>query len=130
MSETQSEPPPIEAEQEDAFLYHYTDLNAFNGIMEHKALWATHIKYLNDSSENALATNLVMDEVLKRANDPNSLVEDHAYIYLTLGWLDQPLYLVCFSEDGGDRLSQWRGYSISKNLSWNPLTAHPCLRLL
>jgi hypothetical protein len=41
------------------FLYHYTDWNALNGILNTNELWATHIRSLNDETEYLLAQKLV-----------------------------------------------------------------------
>jgi hypothetical protein len=34
-----------------AIVYHYTETQAFAGIVEKAALWATDFRYLNDSRE-------------------------------------------------------------------------------
>ena len=34
-----------------SIVYHYTDTQAFAGIVENAALWATNFRYLNDSRE-------------------------------------------------------------------------------
>jgi len=34
-----------------ATVYHYTDTQAFKGVIENAALWATDFRYLNDSGE-------------------------------------------------------------------------------
>ena len=33
-------------------IYHYTGLKGLMGIVEHKRLWATDVRYLNDTSES------------------------------------------------------------------------------
>ena len=32
-------------------IFHYTSVSALRGIVETNALWATHVRHLNDSSE-------------------------------------------------------------------------------
>lgn len=34
-----------------AIVYHYTDTQAFKGVVEKAALWGTDFRYLNDSLE-------------------------------------------------------------------------------
>ena len=50
---------------EDGFLYHYTSLEALIGIVNHRTLWASNIKYLNDTSEQTILQNLVRDQILE-----------------------------------------------------------------
>lgn len=40
--------------QEHPELFHYTSIRALEGILESNTLWATHVRYLNDSSEMTL----------------------------------------------------------------------------
>ena len=97
----------------DGLLYHYASLDAFKGIIENRLLWATHIAYMNDTSEQEL-----MWELVRRRVDERLQVAKKRKRPRIAGWkreLDKRektvLYVSCFSEDGGDRLSQWRGYS-------------------
>jgi Protein of unknown function (DUF2971) len=105
--EVQTPPNP----DEDGFLYHYTSLRAFLGIIGRKTLRATDIKSMNDTMEHKLATGLVIDEIFKRIAEQNP-PEGQSFAELTwpMSFFSQPLYVVCFSEDKGDRLSQWRAY--------------------
>lgn len=65
--EVQTPPNP----DEDGFLYHYTSLKAFLGIIGSKTLRATDIKFMNDTMEHKLATGLVIDEIFKRIAEQN-----------------------------------------------------------
>jgi hypothetical protein len=38
----------------EGLLYHYTDQKGLLGILESKQLWATHYRYLNDTSEGQI----------------------------------------------------------------------------
>lgn len=40
-----------ETSKSDSRLYHYTTLEWFAGILDTDKLWASHIGYLNDTSE-------------------------------------------------------------------------------
>jgi hypothetical protein len=95
----------------DGLLYHYASLEACIGIVENKLLWATHIAYMNDTSEQELMWELVrrrVDERLQLATESERPLL--AEWKKGLGREKYPLYVSCFSEDGGDRLSQWRAY--------------------
>jgi hypothetical protein len=41
----------IDQAKPKALLYHYTDQRGLLGILRSQSIWATHIRYLNDSSE-------------------------------------------------------------------------------
>ena len=45
-------------------LYHYTNLEGLMGIIQDKAIWATHTQYLNDTKEYTLALGLIRDEII------------------------------------------------------------------
>ena len=58
------EPPLLR--QLPAFIYHYTRREGLLGIIEKQVLWATNIRYLNDSSEFTAAIEVaesVLDEI-------------------------------------------------------------------
>lgn len=97
---------------EDNFFYHYTSLAGFLGILESKALWATHIRYLNDMSEQTLMWELIDRKIQTLLSQ--SSVPDRERLERLRGLATAPpdcdIFVVCFSKDGGDRLSQWRGY--------------------
>ena len=91
-------------------LYHYTSLNGVLGILHSRAIWASHVSYLNDASEflhgvsfaREIAGNIFMADdylaafgwAVRHALEAVSAVD---------------LYTASFSEKA-DLLSQWRGY--------------------
>lgn len=104
--------------------YHYTDGAGLLGIIEHKSLWATHIRCLNDESEyreagqffqraiESAKSNAALNDAQKRILDaalnPIPAVKDennsgHNEPYV-------PWFVVSLSLSKDD-LSQWRGYS-------------------
>jgi Protein of unknown function (DUF2971) len=99
---------------EDGFLYHYTSLEAFTSIIQNKTMWASHARFCNDTSEQQIVKNLFLDGLRKRLEMyPPDLQSGARELFET--WRDRfanasPFFLICFSEDGGDRLSQWRAY--------------------
>ena len=99
-------------------LWHYTSYKGFQGIVESKAIFASDLRYLNDSQEFVHAKELavqlaeeaanVLDgerahetikNAVKTAFDSGLLQEDHLQI------------MVASFSASPDQLSQWRGYS-------------------
>ena len=110
--------------KEDERFYHYTTLESFANIVKTGVLWASHIGYLNDTSEQSLVSKLVSARIENRLHNPectnrDRLIEIQKYLSSPLG---NDVFVVSFSKDGGDRLSQWRGYSGSAGVSigFNP----------
>jgi hypothetical protein len=93
----------------DGLLYHYTDQKGLLGILESKQLWATHYRYLNDTSEGKIARELLFDE-LKRSSDESDegVISQGERILSEI--TSQDVYVTSFSEKG-NLLSQWRAYS-------------------
>ncbi len=95
-------------------LHHYTSVDALLSILKSKVLWATNIRYLNDSTESELGLSLtrrVADEARRTAEG----IDSEILTYL-IEWLDRPrsqaasVYVLSFSE-AHNQLSQWRGYT-------------------
>lgn len=116
MTDAQPEPQRVANPDEDGFLYHYTSLEAFKSIIENKVLWATHIEYLNDTTENSLMKTLVakrLGELALHEKDPESMRRLKAQFETGERFA---FFIACFSEDRGDRLSQWRAYGGSSGV--------------
>ncbi|KWX19717.1 hypothetical protein AFM11_34305 [Mycolicibacterium wolinskyi] len=98
-------------------VYHYTDSQAFKGVVENATLWATDFRYLNDSQE-LIYTWAAFVERLEKLVDESS---DHSDAYraqlqaLTLMnarnlmQFDDAMFVACFTELS-DRISQWTHY--------------------
>jgi hypothetical protein len=127
-----------EDQAEPELLYHYTDQKGLLGIIHGKCIWATHIRYLNDTSEGQIFTKLLQSELSQRAttgpDEPLSQLTALAQLMglsvgqagsniqcankevLDLGssafsWIScQDSFVASFSEQG-NLLSQWRAYS-------------------
>ena len=90
------------------YLYHYTDIRGLQGILSTRALWATDLGYMNDSTEYVYADALIEAGIAALGPDPR-----FSRSLKTL--LDRPgdlgfeVYACCFC-DGKDLLSQWRAY--------------------
>jgi hypothetical protein len=102
----------VTSQQPEELLYHYTNLESFANILKNCELWASHIRYQNDTSEQRLMWDHVRARIKARLD---AAAEDDRARLLTFQSLassphEMDIYLLCFSKDGGDRLSQWRGY--------------------
>lgn len=92
-------------------LYHYTSFSAFKQIIESKSLWATHVKYLNDSEEFSHAFSLAetyIDEHLAKASQGDTTLGKA--IRANFSSRSLTACVASFSEES-DALSQWRAYS-------------------
>ncbi len=114
---------------EPKLLYHYTDQKGLLGIIENKCIWATHLRYLNDTSEGRIVFRVVLDELNSRVNSDAMMVsfgmqplkrsgklecEDEEIFSQGLAmssWVtSQDVFVTSFSAKG-NLLSQWRAYS-------------------
>jgi hypothetical protein len=93
----------------ESILYHYTSQRGLLGIIKEKKIWATNIRYLNDELEFDYGVNEVL-EVLE--SGPSQIREDLSETVRTHLKRGDPVtvFVASFSSDGGDELSQWRGY--------------------
>jgi hypothetical protein len=99
-------------------LYHYTTQEGLCGIIQQRKMWATEIRYLNDSQEfeYALAFTIEALQALRKkypAEDRTFLDECERQLKQIRGSLadtgDIPIFVCSFSSRG-NLLSQWRGY--------------------
>lgn len=92
-------------------LFHYTSLPTLPKMLDSKTLWATHFRYLNDTSEYHYALNTFAERLEGRVAEYKGLkdVADTVRARLPDKLVIGP-YVASLSEDG-DSLSQWRGYS-------------------
>jgi hypothetical protein len=118
-------------QNEPKLLYHYTDQKGLLGILgeKSKAIWATSIRYLNDTSEGQIILRVVLDEISSRydsgdlfrqlgiANDKTINKSESAdaealtkAIEMAAWATSLNVFVTSFSEKGNS-LSQWRAYS-------------------
>ncbi len=94
-------------------LYHYTTFTGLLGIVKSRALWASDIRYMNDSAELRHTADLINMEVRERIDgghpNPHLLTQfvDWVSHRITSGHM---LFGASFRSQG-NLLSQWRGYS-------------------
>jgi hypothetical protein len=114
----------VAAGQSNELLYHYTSVESFVCIMNSGELWASHARYQNDTSEQRLIWDHVRARVRTRLEAATENDRDRLLLFQSLASspLELDLYILCFSKDGGDRLSQWRGYGGSAGVAigFNP----------
>ncbi len=94
-------------------LYHYTSFTGLIGIVESRSLWASDIRYMNDSAELKHTADLIRTEINRRIaaghGRPDLLNQflDWVTHRITNGHM---LFAASFRSNG-NLLSQWRGYS-------------------
>jgi len=96
-------------------LNHYTNAEALLGIMKGRALWATHIRYLNDSHEFLHTIEIAKDFISELQMTDNSPLLETLWSYLDES-MPGNTFVISFSEET-DLLSQWRGYCPSGGYS-------------
>jgi hypothetical protein len=101
------------AETPQERLYHYTSFTGLLGIVASRALWASDIRYMNDSAELKHTADLIHTEITHRIaaghRKPDLLNQflDWVTHRITNGHM---LFASSFRSNG-NLLSQWRGYS-------------------
>lgn len=94
-------------------LYHYTTYQGLRGIVDSKALWASDVRYMNDSAELRHTADLIQHEINRR------LSAGHPHPKLLSQFLDWVAHRITNGDmlfagsfrANGNLLSQWRGYS-------------------
>src|SRR5262249_43904027 len=96
-------------------LFHYTGVSGFCDIVQSGKLRATHLAYMNDSSEYQHAITLLRDAAAhERKNNRDAracalLACMLPQIATLPPWDLPPIFVACFSA-ASDSLSQWRSY--------------------
>ncbi|MFT4086449.1 MAG: DUF2971 domain-containing protein [Gordonia sp. (in: high G+C Gram-positive bacteria)] len=109
----------------DGKLYHYTDINALYGILTEHELWATSVKFMNDSSEGALGASQIQKAIREireqysigdRARDPDAeqivraIDKLHGPNFLDGPYDSTEVFVACLSR-ACDEIGQWRAYA-------------------
>jgi len=90
-------------------LGHYTDAGGALGILRNGAIWASHIRFLNDAREFAHAVEIArryVQDLERMASGPFPL---RTSLLAQLEAMPGNTFVASFSV-GAERLSQWRGY--------------------
>jgi hypothetical protein len=94
-------------------LYHYSTFAGLTGIVRSGALWASDIRYMNDSAEMRHTADLIGSEITRRIAGGRS---DAGLLNQFQDWVahrftnGHMLFASSFRSNG-NLLSQWRGYS-------------------
>ncbi len=93
-------------------MFHYTSLSGLLGIAQSKNLWASEIRYLNDTDEIKILSKHIAAEVLhrKETGAPQVLLLEQFLDWLQRRVSDGPMVFVGSFTEKGNLLSQWRGY--------------------
>jgi len=97
-----------------ATLFHYTSYAAALEIVRGHSLWASEIRYLNDSSELRNALNIIGWAAIKRApkhsGDEAQMLRDFVRWCEGAASSDRCVFVASLTQHG-NLLSQWRAYS-------------------
>ncbi|HBG19387.1 MAG TPA: DUF2971 domain-containing protein [Desulfobulbaceae bacterium] len=101
------------AETPQERLYHYTSFSGLLGIVDIRALWASDIRYMNDSSELKHAADLLRTEISRRlgAGHGRHHLFDQFLDWFTYRITNGHMLFASSFRANGNLLSQWRGYS-------------------
>ncbi|MGA2205127.1 MAG: DUF2971 domain-containing protein [Terracidiphilus sp.] len=100
----------------EGLLYHYTDEKGLYGILDSGEIWATHYRFLNDLAEQKEGSALLYSFLDETNLEYTRLYRNEIKMLFDYDLTHMQLFVASFSGDsadavGGDRLSQWRGYS-------------------
>lgn len=94
-------------------VYHYTNIQGLEGILNSNSLWMTDFKYMNDYREINHGLELV-DDILQELEKKSLYKNKEEYFKIWKKFVKKGvkkrICISCFSADNGDSLSQWRGY--------------------
>ena len=94
-------------------LYHYTSFTGLLGIVDNRALWASDIRYMNDSAELKHAADLIRTEITQRiaSGHPKPNLLNQFLDWVTHRITNGHMLFASSFRSNGNLLSQWRGYS-------------------
>lgn len=106
-------------------LYHYTTFKGLLGIVDSRSLWASEIRYMNDSAEIRHAVDLIRAEIQRRisAGHPNAQLLNQFNDWVAHRMTSGHMLFGASFRANGNLLSQWRGYSAmgkGVSLGFNP----------
>lgn len=100
----------------DELLYHYTTIKGLQGIVENRCLWASDVRYMNDSAELRYIVNLLQQRAETEPHQAALL--KHFIDWIANRITNGHMIFAASFRAHGNLLSQWRGYSrIGKGVS-------------
>lgn len=123
-SSDNSEPPydiaPRGIADTPATVYHYTNSAGLLGIINTRAIWASDVRFMNDTAEAIYGRNAIRTYCQARASASSrekAICESIIKILAQVQSADNTTsYIACLSAEGND-LSQWRAYGASYGIS-------------
>lgn len=107
------------ADSPDDLLYHYTTLKGLKGIISSRCLWASDVRYMNDSAELNYIIALLQERV-RFISTPSTATEviNHFVDWMSYRITNGHMVFAASFRADGNLLSQWRGYSsVGKGIS-------------
>jgi hypothetical protein len=94
-------------------LYHYTSFTGLLGIVGCRALWASDIRYMNDSAELKHTADLIRSEITRRIGAGHAKPDllNQFFDWVTHRITNGHMLFAASFRANGNLLSQWRGYS-------------------
>lgn len=94
-------------------LYHYTSFTGLLGIVGSRALWASDIRYMNDSAELKHTADLIRAEINHRIGAGHARPDllNQFLDWVTHRITNGHMLFASSFRSNGNLLSQWRGYS-------------------
>ncbi|MGH1485361.1 MAG: DUF2971 domain-containing protein [Cellvibrionaceae bacterium] len=104
------------ADSPDELLYHYTTIKGFQGIIDNGYLWASDVRYMNDSAELQYIVQLLRWKI--EPNEKNALLLNQFADWIANRITNGHMVFAASFRANGNLLSQWRGYSrVGKGIS-------------
>ncbi len=94
-------------------LYHYTSFSGLLGIVKSRSLWASDIRYMNDSAELRHTAHLIKKEASRRieAGHDNPYLLNQFLYWVSHRITNVHMLFGASFRSNGNLLSQWRSYS-------------------
>ncbi len=94
------------------FLYHYTSLEAFKGIIENEEMWATATNHLVDRKEITVAKSIAPEVLEEREKDFIGKEElyNECKMFIESYDMNKGYQFICSFTEEEDLLSQWEEY--------------------
>lgn len=96
-------------------LYHYTSIDAFQGIINNKKIWLTNSKFFNDPSEVSYGFNYISRQIPKQFKNNRYLKDSFKTWKSNFDANLEHRYVCCFSKKYDD-LPLWSMYTGNKGL--------------
>lgn len=93
----------------DKPMYHYTNRQGLQGILESQQIWLTERQYLNDSSEIMHAFNVIKNSILEIAQDKN--LWEELFSFFCKNYIEKTEHYIFSFSSKSNYLYAWRCYA-------------------